>query len=83
MLDKQPWPELGIPENIASAVLFLASEDAAFVTGETIVVDGGQLAKGPELFSQKPDSTIFTAIGLNKGSTGEEMKIYKRIQRET
>ncbi len=83
VLDNQPWPELGVPDNIATAVLFLASEDAAFVTGETIVVDGGQLAKGPELFSQKPDSTIFTAIGLNKGSTGEEMKIYKRIQRET
>jgi NAD(P)-dependent dehydrogenase (short-subunit alcohol dehydrogenase family) len=83
VLDNQPWPELGVPDNIATAVLFLASEDAAFVTGETIVVDGGQLAKGPELFSQKPDSTIFTAIGLNKGSTGEEMKIYKRIQRQT
>ncbi|MDP6624480.1 MAG: glucose 1-dehydrogenase [Alphaproteobacteria bacterium] len=83
VLDKQPWPEIGVPDDIAGAVLYLASEDARFVTGETLVVDGGQLAKGPELFSQKPDSTIFTVIGLNKGSTGEGMEIYKRIKRDT
>jgi NAD(P)-dependent dehydrogenase (short-subunit alcohol dehydrogenase family) len=32
---------LGYPEEIAAAVAFLASEDAAFVTGETLRVDGG------------------------------------------
>jgi NAD(P)-dependent dehydrogenase (short-subunit alcohol dehydrogenase family) len=39
-----PWPELGTASDVASAVAFLASDDAAFVTGTTIVVDGGQSA---------------------------------------
>jgi NAD(P)-dependent dehydrogenase (short-subunit alcohol dehydrogenase family) len=33
----------GQPEEIASAVLFLASDEAAFMTGQTMVVDGGRL----------------------------------------
>jgi NAD(P)-dependent dehydrogenase (short-subunit alcohol dehydrogenase family) len=34
---------IGNPEEIASAILFLASERCGFLTGETFVVDGGQL----------------------------------------
>ena len=37
-----PAHRLGQPEEIASVVAFLASEPAAFLTGQTIVVDGGQ-----------------------------------------
>ena len=32
----------GLPEDQAGAVSFLVSEDAAFMTGQTLVVDGGQ-----------------------------------------
>jgi 3-oxoacyl-[acyl-carrier protein] reductase len=32
---------LGRPEDIASAVAFLLSSDAAWITGETLIVDGG------------------------------------------
>jgi len=32
---------MGTPEEIASAVLFLASEEASFITGQTLIVDGG------------------------------------------
>lgn len=32
---------MGTPEEIASAVLFLASDEASFITGQTLVVDGG------------------------------------------
>jgi 3-oxoacyl-[acyl-carrier protein] reductase len=36
-----PLQRLGRPEEIASAVIFAASDDAAFMTGETIYVSGG------------------------------------------
>jgi 3-oxoacyl-[acyl-carrier protein] reductase len=37
-----PLGRLGTPEDVAHAVLFLASDEAAYITGTTIVVDGGQ-----------------------------------------
>jgi len=37
--------DVGRPEDIAAATAFLASDDAAFVTGTALVVDGGRLAK--------------------------------------
>ena len=38
-----PMGRLGTPEEVAGAVAFLASADAAFITGTTLVVDGGYL----------------------------------------
>ena len=38
-----PFGRMGKPEEVADAVLFLASAKAGWVTGQTIVVDGGQL----------------------------------------
>lgn len=38
-----PLKRLGTPEDIANAVLFLASEEAAYITGQSIAVDGGQV----------------------------------------
>lgn len=45
MLDMTPMGRLGRPEEIAAAVAYLASDDAAFVTGSELVVDGGYLAR--------------------------------------
>ena len=39
--DKITLGRLGLPEEVASAVGYLASEDASYITGQTIVVDGG------------------------------------------
>ncbi len=40
-----PLGRLGVPADIASAVVFLASDDAAFMTGSEVVVDGGMTAR--------------------------------------
>ena len=37
----QPIPKSGLPEDIAAAALYLASDDSVFVTGTHLVVDGG------------------------------------------
>lgn len=41
---RTPMGRLGVPEEIAETLVFLASDEAAYVTGATIVVDGGYTA---------------------------------------
>jgi cyclopentanol dehydrogenase len=41
MVKAVPLKRLGRPEDIAGAALFLASEDASFITGHSLVIDGG------------------------------------------
>jgi NAD(P)-dependent dehydrogenase (short-subunit alcohol dehydrogenase family) len=40
-----PLGRIGQPDDVAGAVVFLASEDAAFITGQTLAVDGGMLVQ--------------------------------------
>ncbi len=75
----QPWPDYGRVEHIAGAALFLASDDAAFVTGESIVVDGGSTAAGPERSRKFPKKAGRNSrySGVTKGSTGAENDLRK------
>jgi 3-oxoacyl-[acyl-carrier protein] reductase len=41
LADATPLCRLGTPEDVAEAVLFLASDKASFITGQCIGVDGG------------------------------------------
>jgi NAD(P)-dependent dehydrogenase (short-subunit alcohol dehydrogenase family) len=40
---------MGTPEEVAGAVAWLAGEEAAYVTGTTVVVDGGYETFGPSV----------------------------------
>jgi acetoacetyl-CoA reductase len=42
ILPQIPVNRLGEPEEIARAVVFLAADDAGFITGSTLTVNGGQ-----------------------------------------
>ena len=75
----QPWPEFGRGEHIASAALFLASDDATFITGEAIVVDGGMTAAGPQLSRRFPKIAGRGGrySGVTTGSTGVDNNLRK------
>jgi NAD(P)-dependent dehydrogenase (short-subunit alcohol dehydrogenase family) len=45
LVARQPLGRLGTPEEIAAAALYLASDDAAFITGTGLVIDGGLTAR--------------------------------------
>lgn len=48
LVDTHPLGRLGTPEDVANAVLFLASDLASWITGHALVVDGGFAAGRPE-----------------------------------
>jgi NAD(P)-dependent dehydrogenase (short-subunit alcohol dehydrogenase family) len=69
----QPWPEAGKPEHIAAVALFLASDDARFVTGEALVADGGLMAAGSNALQTLGQGQMaYSAAGVDRGTTGLE-----------
>ncbi len=49
-----PIGRLGRPEDVAAGILYLCSDDASFVTGATLPIDGGLTALNPEHVAYKP-----------------------------
>ena len=72
---QQPWPDRGEPGHIADVATFLASDEARFITGETVKVDGGLLAQGVALWGTGSDNTFMKSAGVNRGTTGEAMVV--------
>ena len=44
-LDRTPMGRYGLPEEVANAALFLASDESSFITGSPLIVDGGYTAQ--------------------------------------
>lgn len=58
--DNHLTPDVGTPRQIADVVAFLASDESAFVTGSTLVADGGFSSHTPSLVAMK---ALFTQTG--------------------
>lgn len=72
LLGRQPWPDSGMPEDIAGAVAYLASDDSHFMTGATMLLDGGLLANGANVWGK--ECPVFQGTGINLGTTGQGAK---------
>jgi NAD(P)-dependent dehydrogenase (short-subunit alcohol dehydrogenase family) len=70
MLRHHLTPRLGRPADIASAVVFLASDEAAFITGQTLCVDGGLLAHQPYVADLRTMAAKTTAAKESEASDG-------------
>ena len=46
LLTRTPMRRVGLPEELVGAAIFLASDAASFITGQTLTIDGGFLASG-------------------------------------
>ena len=57
--DEIPLRRLGRPEEIGNAVLWLASEEAAYITGATLVVDGGLVLPGMTDITVEKDESVY------------------------
>ncbi|WP_037355861.1 SDR family NAD(P)-dependent oxidoreductase [Amycolatopsis orientalis] len=77
----QPLPYAGEPDFVAGVVSFLASDDAKFITGEVITVDGGMIAAGPQLGNLVNNNPALNGlVGVNRGSTGQKSKVHRTVE---
>ncbi len=68
----QPMPKRGEGADIAGAALWLAGDDSAFVSGQSIAVDGALLAAGPRVFGRlKNTRNVHRMVGMAHGTTGQ------------
>ena len=72
----QPWPRRGEGDDIASAALFLSSDDSEFYTGQSMTVDGGITATGTRIFGRMRNTrNLHRMAGMTHGSTGERASV--------
>ena len=75
MLRHHLTPRLGKPEDVAAAVVFLSSDEAAFITGQVICVDGG-------LHAHQPYVADFMARGGHAVSVGGAHRAHRGHARD-
>jgi 3alpha(or 20beta)-hydroxysteroid dehydrogenase len=67
MANAQPMKTAGRGTDIAAAAVYLASDDARFVTGIELVVDGGLMAAGPHAYKGEFEAAF--PDGMDVGTT--------------
>ncbi len=78
--ENQPLPKRGEGSDIAGTALWLAGPDSAFVSGESIRVDGALLAAGPQIFGQLRNTrNLHRMVGMAHGTTGKPAT-YERLE---
>jgi len=76
MNEFQPLKRRGEGSDIAGAALFLAGDDSAFITGQSLTVDGGLLAQGPAIHGQaKNTRNLHRNVGMAHGTTGRPVTV--------
>lgn len=65
LVGNQPIQRCGLPEDIARAALWLASDDSSFVNGHALVVDGGLIGGKMWSVSQETFAQLRSAMGLD------------------
>jgi NAD(P)-dependent dehydrogenase (short-subunit alcohol dehydrogenase family) len=45
LVHREPMGRMGTPDEVAMAVVWLCSDEASFVTGDSLAIDGGMLAQ--------------------------------------
>jgi len=79
MANGQPIRRAGVPEDIANAALFLASDSSSFITGITLKVDGGLLSGR---IPQDPEDSQETWYRLLQKLDPEDQKIFHEMVQE-
>jgi len=68
IIEAMPLGRLGKPSDIANTIVFLASEEASFITGIVIVIDGGSLRSFHSFIASthmNPASSSFCSLGYS------------------
>lgn len=65
VLERTPMARLGRPEEVAAVAVFLAGDGAAFVTGQTVYVDGGRLGLNYSLQHQPYAADAAPKVGMD------------------
>lgn len=73
LCDRIPVKRPGRPEDLDAAVVFLAAESSRYVTGQTILVDGGISTGATRALVQQPAKTVLNSKQVEKASSRGKM----------